>query len=54
MAIFRQRHDTKQASSIVKGPDVAENICASGAGRKIFLDPPFIEMSNHVELALSF
>ena len=33
--------DTKQASSMVRGLDVTENIRASGAGRKMSLDIPF-------------
>ena len=35
------RHDTEQASSMIRGLDVAENIRTSGAGRTMFLDIPF-------------
>jgi len=41
MEQHKPRHDTRQASSMVRVLDVAENIRASGAGRKMFLDIPF-------------
>src|SRR5437588_4818386 len=39
--------DTRPASSIVVGLDVAEKIRASGVGRKMFLTTPFIDRRLH-------
>jgi hypothetical protein len=47
-------HDTKQASSMVRGLDVAENIRASGAGRKMFLDIPFYRTGVNTSLRFLF
>jgi transposase len=43
-------HDTKQAPSMVRGLDVAENIRASGAWRKMFLDIPSPKTLSSVNL----
>ena len=40
-------HHNRRASSMVRGLDVAENIRAPGAGRKMFLDIPFYRTGDY-------
>jgi len=45
--------DTRPASSMVQGLDVAEKIRASGVGRKMFLTSPLIEQAFALKTAVT-
>jgi hypothetical protein len=46
--------DPRQASFMVRGLDIAENIRASGAGRKMFLDIPFYRTGDYTSVRFFF